>query len=115
MVEQMMGIGWWLAVAVVVLVVGVGRVARLVTYDKFPPVAAVRAWWAKRTEKRGDWVLLAFCQWCFTPWVMLVAGGWFLLTFTHEIWAWTWWAFWTWMALSYLASMVVARDEPTGD
>lgn len=115
MAEALIGIGWWLALAVVVLIVGVGRVARLVTYDKFPPAAAVRSWWAKRTEKRDDWVLLLFCQWCFTPWAMLVGIGWFFLTLLHPFWAWSWWLFWGWMALSYLASMVVARDEPAGE
>lgn len=116
MVAAVMGIGWWLALAVVVLVIGVGRVARLVTYDKFPPAAALREWWTRVTAKRkGDWGLLLWCQWCFTPWLMLVAGGWFLLTFSHPFWAWSWWLFWGWMALSYLASMVVARDEPAGE
>lgn len=103
---------WWPIWAVLVAILGVGRWARLVTYDSFPPAAAVRQWWAKVTKDRGDWGDLFFCPWCFTPWLMLVCIGWFALTFTAVWVAWTWWIFWGWGALAYVASIVIAYDQP---
>lgn len=103
---------WWPLLALLTIVLGVGRMARLVTHDAFPPAAAVRQWWTARTAKHYDWTILFFCFWCLTPWIMAVALGWFALTFVHVAFAWAWWIFWGWLALSYVASMVVARDEP---
>lgn len=103
---------WWIVWAVAVAVLGVGRWSRLVTYDTFPPAAAARQWWANRTKNHVEWGNLAFCPWCFTPWLMLVCIGWFALTFLAVWIAWAWWLFWGWGALAYVASMVIARDEP---
>lgn len=105
---------WWLLVAAVVAVLGVGRWARLVVYDTFPPAEWLRQRWVKVTLKREGWRPLFFCWWCFTPWLMLVCIGWFLLTFAVPWIAWAWWLFWGWGALSYLSSMVISRDEPAG-
>lgn len=112
MVEAIVGLGWWLAVAVLVAVLGVGRWVRLVTYDQFPPAAWWRQQWAGFTKNHEDWGNLMFCPWCLTPWMMLVAMGWFLLSL-QVVWiAWAWWLFWGWGALSYVTSMVIVRDEP---
>jgi hypothetical protein len=105
-------IDWPTAVAALfVAILGVGRLSRLITYDLWPPAMAVRDWWDNLT-KHGEWSKLIHCQWCLTPWLMLVC----LLTFAAGLLvAWAliaWFAFWGWLALSYLASMVVARDEP---
>ena len=102
---------WWLVVAVAVIVLGVGRLARIITYDGFPPAKWLRARWEKLTAKHEDWGDLMFCPWCLTPWLYLLAGGWFASTFYVELLAWAWWLFWGWLALSYVTSMVVARDE----
>lgn len=113
MAEQIMNLGWWLVPAILVLVLGVGRVARLVTHDTFPPVTWWRdVWEHKITPNHPEWTLLFFCFWCFTPWVTLIAMGWFLLSLQTEWVAWAWWLFWGWMALSYFASIIVGRDEP---
>lgn len=115
MAESLMGLGWWLLVAVVVAILGVGRWVRLVTYDSFPPAMWVRQTWAAITERRewsAKWTDLLFCPWCFTPWLMLVCGGWFLLTLSTPWLAWAWWILWGWGALSYVTSMVIVRDEP---
>lgn len=105
---------WWFALALAVLVLGVGRLARVVVFDSFPPAAWVRQKWSDWTAKHGhdEWTILLFCWWCFTPWLMAFALGWFTLTFVATWVAWTWWIFWGWLALSYVASMVIARDEP---
>jgi hypothetical protein len=106
--------GWWPVLAILVFVFGVGRLSRIVTYDLFPPAAWLRQQWSNWTTKHGhtDWMPLLFCPWCFTPWVMLVSIGWFMLGFVVVWLAWAWWIFWGWLALSYLASIVLAYDEP---
>lgn len=102
----------WIAF-VLVAVLGVGRVARLVTYDDYPPTIWLRSRWAALTHDNG-WSKLASCFWCATPWLMLVALVWFWLG--YGTWVETaWWIFWGWLAISYLCSMIVARDEPPAD
>lgn len=98
--------------AIVVAVLGVGRFARLITYDDYPPTIWIRSLWAGITKDNG-WTKLAECYWCFTPWAMLVCGGWFALGYLVLPWVLiVWWLFWGWLALSYVASMIIARDEP---
>lgn len=116
-----------LGVFVFVVLFGSGRVARLVTYDAFPPTIWLRTTWDRFTEVRkvrtpgapggvavvdNPWNKLLHCFWCFTPWTMAVCLGWFALTFVSPWFAWTWWVLWSWLAASYAASMIVARDEP---
>jgi hypothetical protein len=93
--------------AVIVAVVGVGRLSRVLTYDAFPPAAWVRATWAQIT-KDGPWSKLASCQWCATPWIMAFCLAWGWFSSLH----WTWWVFWGWLAMSYASSILIARDEP---
>lgn len=106
-----------LIVAVLTIVLGVGRLSRVITYDTFPPAAKVRALWDKITSgadgEDGPWTILLHCFWCFTPWLMLVAMGWFALGLYVAWVAWAWWLFWGWLALSYVTSMVIVRDDPT--
>jgi hypothetical protein len=102
----------WVAF-LLVAVLGVGRLARLVTYDDYPPTIAIRIWWHRLTNDNG-WAKLASCFWCFTPWAMLVALVWFWLGYGTWV-ELVWWAFWGWLAISYVTSMVVARDEPPAD
>lgn len=104
---------WWFLWAILVAVLGVGRWSRLVTYDQFPPAAWWRQTWTDLVSKKHEaWVDLFFCPWCFTPWLMLVCIGTFFLSFTALWIAWLWWLFWGWGALSYIASIVLAYDEP---
>lgn len=99
--------------AVLVAVMGVGRFARLVTYDDYPPTIAIRSAWNRLTGGNG-WAKLAYCQWCLSPWIMLGCLGWFFAgVLTGTLWAViSWWAFWGWLGLSYTASIIVRRDEP---
>ena len=103
---------WWFLWAVPVAVLGVGRWSRLVTYDRFPPAGWWRQTWSDLTKNHDEWTNLFFCPWCFTPWLMLVCIGWFLLGFTAVWIAWAWWLFWGWGALAYVASIILAYDEP---
>jgi len=92
--------------AVLVAALGVGRLSRVITYDDFPPSAWARDRWSALT-KDGSWSKLARCQWCATPWIMAVCLAWGLLSGLH----WSWWLFWGWLAVSYLASIIIGRDE----
>jgi hypothetical protein len=102
---------WLIVAAVLVVVFGVGRLSRVLTYDVFPPSIAVRIWWDKITHD-GSWSKLVHCFWCATPWIMLVALGWFALGLVVVWVAVIWWLFWGWLALAYVSSIIIARDEP---
>lgn len=108
--------GWWWILAIAVAILGVGRLSRVVTHDLFPPAIWLRQTWTNWTVKHGHqaWTSLFYCWWCFTPWLMAVCIAWFALTFAPgwEWTAWAWWLLWGWLAVSYLASIILARDEP---
>jgi hypothetical protein len=95
-----------LILALVVATFGAGRLVRIIVHDSFPPAAWLRIQW-DRITRDGPWSMLAHCHWCLTPWIMLICLGWGYLSNLH----WTWWAFWGWLAISYIATMVVERDE----
>lgn len=103
--------GWLIAAAVLVALFGVGRLSRVLTWDPYPPAIAVRTAWSRLTND-GPWAKLATCFWCATPWLMLVAIGWFAVGLWVEWIAIAWWIFWGWLALSYASSIIIARDEP---
>lgn len=94
------------ALAVGVGILSVGRLTRLITQDSFPPVVWLRMKWDAKTEG-GGWNLLLHCHWCLAPWLVLPIGAWALLTDFH----WSWWLFNGWLAIAYLTSMIVERDE----
>lgn len=102
----------WLAIGTAIL--GVGRLSRIITWDAFPPAIAVRMAWARLTND-GPWNKLLNCFWCFTPWLMLFCIGWFMLGIIVTWVAWVWWIFWAWLALSYVSSIILARDEPPNE
>lgn len=97
----------WVAAALVVIF-GMGRLSRLITYDDFPPAVWARELWAVRITKGNSWSKLSTCPWCLTPWLVLVD---LLAAYFSDL-HWLWWAFNIWFALSYAASIVVAYDEP---
>jgi len=102
----------WVAVlAIIVAIVGVARLTRVIVHDDFPPAVWWRIKWATWT-KDGPWAKLFLCWWCLSFWVALACIGWFLLIDLHEFWLWSWWIFWGALALSYLATMLIVRDEP---
>lgn len=94
-----------------VAVIGTARVARIATYDDFPPAMWLRQRWVDMTDGTG-WQNLATCFWCATPWLMLLTVGWFLAGLLWVPWLTVaWWIFYGWMALSYLASQYILFDE----
>lgn len=93
--------------AAVVGVVSVGRLTRLLTQDTYPPVAWLRSQWSRLT-KDGDWADLATCPFCAAPYIAAVILAWGVLSGLH----WSWWIVNGWLALSYVAAMLVVRDTP---
>lgn len=96
--------------AIVIAVLGVGRLTRIVTYDDYPPMIWLRSKWA-RLVKGGDWAKLLTCGWCASPYLAAVCVAHGLVSFGRP-WEASWWIFWGILALAYVAAMVFARDEP---
>lgn len=102
--------GWVYLAAAFTMIFGVGRLARIITYDDFPPATWWRMTWSKWTHD-GSWAKLFTCYWCLSPWIMLIAIGWFIAG-NYVVWiAVAWWLFWGWLALSYAAAILVNHDE----
>lgn len=111
---------YWIAVAVVT-VVSSSRITRLLTWDKFPPIKAVRDWYGNKTDGSG-WDILAYCGYCMSFWVTLaiIEWGWLAGVFdntsrgsdtaTH-----IWWYTNAIFAASYLAAILMANDGDEGD
>ena len=100
-----------LVIAILTAILGVGRITRVLTYDAFPPAIAIRQAWL-RLVKDGPWGKLATCWWCASFWITLGAFGWFWL---GGIVPWiqiAWWVFFGALAVSYVAAMIISRDEP---
>jgi hypothetical protein len=94
------------AVAVLVGILSSARLTRLVAQDSFPPSVWARIKWDNLTEGKA-WNPLLHCHWCLAPWFTAVVGLWGWLSGLHV----AWWVFNAWLAASYVASMIVERDE----
>lgn len=102
---------WLIIAAILVIVLGAGRLTRIITYDDFPLAVQARIAWDRLTND-GPWSKLAHCFWCAGPWVTLVCLGWLAASLWSLPALIVWFCFWGWLGISYLTSMVVARDEP---
>jgi hypothetical protein len=98
----------WVA-AVVVAILSVARLTKLFTEDTWPPAAYVRNKWV--AWRQDEWGELFVCPFCMAPWVavLVLFTGW--ASGLHPVW---WW-FNGWLAVSYVAAIVVARDIPGGE
>lgn len=92
--------------AAIIGILSIARLTRLLTQDTFPPAVWFRIKWDTIT-KEGAWAMLAHCHFCLAPWIAIPIGAWALLSDFH----WSWWLFNGWLAVAYLASMVVHFDE----
>lgn len=93
--------------ALVVGIIAVARLSRLVVFDDFPPMKWARLRWHVAMNENG-WEKLVDCAFCAAPYLAAADMGWAYLSDLH----WTWWVFNLWLAASYVAAMIVARDEP---
>lgn len=100
-----------IAAAALIAVLAVGRAARLLTHDDFPPAERLRSWWLVHT---GDWGPLFNCPFCMAPYLAAGDLAWVLIAGVHpdDFWSNAWWVVNAWAALSYAAAILVAYDEP---
>lgn len=93
--------------AVVIAVLSVARTSRLLTYDAYPPVVWFRMKWDAKIGREG-WGSLIHCQYCATPYMMIVMALWFYFGGDH----WTWWWINGVWGFSYLSAITVSYDQP---
>jgi hypothetical protein len=91
--------------AAIVGVVGSARVARLIGFDTYPPVAWLRRKWDQWTAN-SDWNSLVTCGYCSTPYI---AGANFAWGYWTD-WQFAWWLVNSWLAASYAAAVFLAWD-----
>lgn len=101
----MVEITLWL-IAFVVGSLSAGRITRLLTQDSFPPAVWLRMKWDDKTDD-NQWNVLMHCHWCLSFWVTAPIGLWAWLSNLHTL----WWVFNGIMAATYVAAMIVERDE----
>lgn len=99
----------YLLCAVVVAIVSSARLTRLLVQDVFPPVMWVRNKWDEWTETGWfeNWNKLFHCHWCMSIWVTTAIVLWGWLSNWHI----SWWLVNGIIAMSYVAAMIVERDE----
>lgn len=96
----------WVA-ASLVAVLGIARIIRLVVFDDFPPSVWFRTKWEDLTNN-GPWVKLVECGFCLAPYVTAASMAWAYFSDLH----WSWWLFHGWLALAYVAPIIVSYDQP---
>ena len=103
---------WLLLAAATVSIFAVGRLTRLAVYDKYPPAMWLRQRYVDAVPEA--WAGLATCPFCLAPWAQLASLLWaWLGGLDPQTWGGgLWWLTHLWFALSYLAAMVVVRDQP---
>lgn len=109
-----------LVAAVIVGTLAVARATRLVTSDAYPPAEWLRTRWINATGSRTalqGWAPLVTCPFCFAPYAAAVDLTWVLLAGLEwgPWWSSAWWVVNLWAAVSYVAAMIVARDEPPAE
>ena len=85
----------------------VARAARFVVFDEYPPMLWLRLKWFVLLGD-SNWKKLMDCAFCAAPY--LAAGDMAFAYFTDF--HWSWWMVNIWLAVSYVAAIVVAYDEP---
>lgn len=119
-----------LLAAFLLAVVAVARATRLVVHDPYPPVQAVRMRWItwqanrdwdpvlqqERTGVAHGWGSLVECPFCAAPYITAVTMA---VAIWADVWepdlgslAGWWWVLAVWATISYLAAILVLRDEP---
>lgn len=102
--------------AAFIAIVSSARLTRLLVADSLPPVVWLRIKWDVKTEGSG-WNLLFHCHWCMSFWTTTVVVGWGLLAWEYdwELGLKAWWIINGLLAFSYIAAMLVERDEIVRD
>lgn len=87
-----------------------GRLTRLVVHDSFPPSVHFRIWWDAKTEG-SLWNPLFHCHWCLSFWITLPIAASAFLFDLHP----AWWIINGTFAASYIAPIIVERDQKDED
>lgn len=94
------------APAAIIAVLSAARTVRLVVFDDFPPMVWLRV---RLLALFGEkWGKVWTCPFCLAPYIMAGIVGWGYLSDLH----WTWWVINGVWGLSYVASILVAYDQP---
>ena len=93
--------------AIVAGTLGTARATRLVVDDDYPPVVWLRDAWRRLTND-GPWATLVDCAFCAAPYLAAANLAWAILSDLHP----AWWIVNTWLAVAYLAAIVVVHDTP---
>jgi len=101
--------GWTTMMMFVIAVISVARMARLLTHDTFPPVEWARP---RLAAKMGKWADLVVCPFCLAPYLMAVQLAWMFWLWDTPAFRWGWLIPNLWWALSYVAAIIVAYDQP---
>lgn len=104
-----------LASLAIVATLSVARTTRLIIFDEYPPMKWLRNKWDQKVT--GGWNTLLHCGFCAAPYVAVGMTLWIFLAFSSgpsDMWSdvWWWWVINTTWGFSYVASIIVAYDQP---
>lgn len=93
----------WVAVALV-SITSTARLTRLLTWDTYPPVVAIRMWWDNHTPEA--WNELVHCGYCASMYIApaVVLSGYF------TDWHTAWWLVNGTLGAAYLGAITMAYD-----
>lgn len=102
-----------LITSIVIGLLSVARTARLIGFDEYPPMEYLREKWNRKFGTEG-WGKLIHCPFCSAPYLTAGMTLWWSITFTSEsdLAQLLWWLINGVWGLSYLASILVAYDQP---
>ena len=101
---------WFTVLAILVTILGSGRITRLIVHDSFPPIVFLIGLWDRATL-RSSWNKLFHCHWCLSFWVTASVIGLFLLSLNYGPMHIAWWMVFGTLGLSYVSAMVIERDD----
>ncbi len=90
--------------AALVTIGSVGRLARLISWDEFPPAAWVRAKYEDHAS--GGWEVLMTCGYCVSVYLGFGIVCWGYFTDFHTV----WWLINGSLAASYAGAILMAYD-----
>lgn len=102
------------AAAFVLATLTIARIARLVSWDDFPPMDWARRKWDLVTEtdpdlpkdQRSGWNKLIYCGYCVSFYIAIGIVAWALLSDFST----AWWVFNGTVSASYVGAMILSRD-----
>lgn len=104
-----------LVAAIIVGILSVARTARLIGFDEYPPMKWLRHKWDAKTS--DEWQPLLGCPFCSAPYLAtgMALWAWLAFDFGGDTAQTIWWVVNGVWGLSYLASILVAYDQPPED